>query len=177
MAGCVENHPTLLEDAPRKKPGVVILDPNALLSSLVAVGWELRRSLPQTDVIVLTMSEDCKAVADVLRCYSVTTHAAPELVKAIYEALEAKSYPTPKLLTDRLVRDPCLHITKGLTRRQGEVLRLLAEGRSMKEVALSLKVSTRTVAFHKYQIMGRFGLKSNVDLVRLAIKQRLIDPT
>jgi DNA-binding NarL/FixJ family response regulator len=176
MAGCAANGPALLEHAPRKKPRVVILDPNALFSGSVAIGWELRRSLPQADVMVLTMSEDCKVVADVLQCYSVTTHAAPELVRAIYEAVEAKSYPTPKLLTDPIVRDPCLQVNRGLTQRQGEVLRLLVEGRSMKEVAATLNVSTRTVAFHKYQIMDRFGLKSNIDLVRLAIKKHLIDP-
>lgn len=178
MAGRALNGPTLLEHAPRKKSGVVILDPNALFSSSVAVGWELRQRLPQTEVIVLTMSEDCRVVSDVLRCYSITTHAAPELVKAIYEALAAKSHPTPKLLKDYFLRVPSLHITSitnGLTQRQGEVLRLLAEGCSMKEVAVTLKLSTRTVAFHKYQIMDKFGLKSNIDLVRLAIRERLID--
>jgi DNA-binding NarL/FixJ family response regulator len=175
MAGCSENGPTLLEHALRKKPGVAIVDPNALFSSTAAVGWELRRSLPQTDVTVLTMSEDFRAVADALRCYSVTTLAAPELVKAIYEALEAKSQPTPKLLADRFVRDFRLQITRRLTRRQGEVLRLLAEGCSMREVAVTLKVAPRTVAFHKYQIMGKCGLSSNSELVRLAIRERLID--
>jgi DNA-binding NarL/FixJ family response regulator len=176
MAGCAVSGPTLLEHLPRKKPSVVILDPNALYSAGVAVGWELRRRLPQKDVIVLTMSEDYKAVSDVLRCYSVTTQAAPELVTAIYNSLEAKSYPSPKLLTDSLVRDPCLHNTGGLTRRQGEVLRLLAEGYSMKQIAFTLKLSARTVAFHKYRMMEKFGLRSNIDLVRLAIKERLIDP-
>jgi DNA-binding NarL/FixJ family response regulator len=176
MASCVVNGPTLLEQAPGTRPSALIVDPNALFSGSVAVGWELRRSLPQIDVIVLTMSEDCKAVADVLRSYSVTTHAAPELVTAIYEALKAKSHPTPRLLKDHFVRDPCLHTTRGLTPRQGEVLRLIAEGRTMKEVAVILKLSTRTVAFHKYRIMEKFALKSNIDLIRFAIKERLIDP-
>lgn len=176
MAGCAVNGPTLLEQARRKKPSVVILDPNALYSASVAIGWELRRRLPQKDVIVLTMSEDCKAVSDVLRCYSVTTRAAPDLVTAIYESIEANSYPSPRLLTDNLVRNDCPHNAKGLTRRQGEVLRLLAEGYSMKQIAFTLKVSTRTIAFHKYRIMEKFGLRSNIDLVRLAFKERLIDP-
>jgi len=63
---------------------------------------------------------------------------------------------------------------KDLTRRQREVLQLLAEGRTMKDIADILRLSTSTVAFHKYKIKHTFGLRSNVELLRLAIRENLI---
>jgi DNA-binding CsgD family transcriptional regulator len=64
---------------------------------------------------------------------------------------------------------------KTLTTRQREVLRLLSEGRTMKEAAEALRITPRTVAYHKYRIMDEFGLKTNSDLVRFALKERIID--
>ena len=63
---------------------------------------------------------------------------------------------------------------RGLTFRQREVLQLLTSGRTMKEAAEVLQVTPRTIAFHKYRIMKAFELETNSDLVRLAIKERLI---
>jgi DNA-binding NarL/FixJ family response regulator len=169
------NRPALLAPMTKPRPSVVILDPNGSFSRCVGAGWELRRSLAQANAIVLTMSEDCKVVADALRWYSVAAHAAPKLIKAICEVLEGNSHTTPNQSPHRFIQNPHLHATSRLTPRQGEVLRLLAEGRPMKDIAITLKVATRTVAFHKYQIMGKFGLESNIDLVRLAIRERLIE--
>jgi DNA-binding NarL/FixJ family response regulator len=78
-----------------------------------------------------------------------------------------------RLLED-FVRDPRTDRIKHLTPRQREVLQLLAEGRTMKEVAAVLNVTTRTVAFHKYRIMEEFNLRNNSDLVRFAIKEHLL---
>ena len=78
------------------------------------------------------------------------------------------------LLHGEFVRDPRLNRVKELTLRQREVLQLLAEGRTMRETAQALHVTPRTVAFHKYRIMEDFGLKTNSDLVRFAIRQRVI---
>jgi DNA-binding CsgD family transcriptional regulator len=75
---------------------------------------------------------------------------------------------------DVFVRDPRLGRTKELTPRQREVLHLLAEGRTMKEMAALLHLTPRTVAFHKYRIMDEFGLKTNSDLVRFAIRQHIV---
>jgi len=177
MTGYAANGPILLKHATKVRPSVVILDRNTSLvhGPGVAAGLELRRRFPQTKVIVLTMNDDYEGISDALRCYSLATHAAPELVKAIYEALGGKSYETPRRLLDRLLRDPRLDVARSLTLRQREVLLLLVEGHSMKEAAATLQISTRTVGFHKYRIMSKFDLKSNSDLVRFAIKARLID--
>jgi DNA-binding CsgD family transcriptional regulator len=79
-----------------------------------------------------------------------------------------------KVLEGEFVRDPRIGRVRSLTKRQQEVLRTLAEGRTMKEAAALLNVTPRTVAFHKYKIMEEFGLKTNSDLVRFAIRQRII---
>ena len=100
--------------------------------------------------------------------------AAWELGKAIREVLKGNSYVTPhiaKRLAEEFVRDPRLDRRKSLTPRQMDILQLLAEGRSMHETGDILKIRTRTVAFHKYQIMKEFGLKTNADLVTFAIRE------
>jgi len=93
--------------------------------------------------------------------------------------LKGKSYVTPKVaqqLLDRFVRDPRRDHDKELTPRQRQVLQLLAEGRTMKETADFLHVTPRTIAFHKYRIMEEFGLKTNSDLVKFAIRERVVSP-
>jgi DNA-binding CsgD family transcriptional regulator len=75
---------------------------------------------------------------------------------------------------DEFIRDPHPDRSKELTQRQRQVLQLLAEGRSMKEAAAILDIAVRTIAFHKYRIMGDFGLKTNADLVRFALREHII---
>jgi DNA-binding NarL/FixJ family response regulator len=77
-------------------------------------------------------------------------------------------------LLDSSVRDPRPAPDKELTTRQREVLQLLSEGRTMKETAEFLHVTPRTIAFHKYRIMEEFGLKTNADLVRFAIREGVV---
>jgi len=102
-----------------------------------------------------------------------------ELAKAIREAMRGRSYVTPRVaqrLQDDFVRDPRPDRKKELTSRQREVLQLLAEGRTMKETADLLHVTPRTIAFHKYRIMEDFGLKTNSDLIKFALRERVISP-
>jgi len=102
--------------------------------------------------------------------------AASELLTAISQVLAGRPYVTPKLRPqDWAVRDELASdLNKELTDRQREVLQLLAEGRTMKEVAHVLNMSRKTVMFHKYRIMKTFNLKTNADILRLAIKNNLI---
>jgi DNA-binding NarL/FixJ family response regulator len=181
VVGGAANGHALLEQAPKLKPDLVIVDLNMPLLNGLDAGRELKRMIPHTKIIVLTMSEDFEVAADALRHwangYLLKKSAGSELVKAIHEVLKGKSYVTPRLaqhLLDEFIRDPRPHVNKPLTLRQREVLQLLAEGRTMKEVAAVLNLTARTVAFHKYRIMEEFGLKNNADLVRFAIKEHLI---
>jgi DNA-binding NarL/FixJ family response regulator len=100
-----------------------------------------------------------------------------ELVKALRELQMGRSYVTtmiPRRSTDNLLPSPEAHGRKSLTPRQRQVLQLLAEGRSMKEAAYLLNLTTRTVAFHKYKIMASLGMHSNYELLKLAIREHLI---
>jgi DNA-binding NarL/FixJ family response regulator len=163
------------------KPDVIVVDIGMPLLSGMDAGRELKQLMPRTKLIVLTMNEDCENATEALRSwasgYLLKKSAGSELVKAIREALNGKSYVTPKVaqqMLDQFVRDPRHHHTKELTPRQRQVLQLLAEGRTMRETADFLHVTPRTIAFHKYKIMEEFGLKTNSDLVRFAIRERVV---
>lgn len=183
VVGSVDNGRKLLEVAPSLDPDVVLIDLAMPLLNGLDAGERLKRLIPNAKLIVLTVTEDCEVASEVLRSwasgYLLKKAGGSELVKAIHEVLKGKVYVTsglaPKLL-DKLVRDPHSHQLRALTERQREVLQLLAEGRTMKEVADILHVAARTVAFHKYKIMQEFGLRTNSDLIQFAIKQHLITP-
>lgn len=183
IVGIAPDGRTLLSLAPRVKPDVVVLDLGMPLLNGMDAGEQLKKMLPQTKIIVLTMSEDFDLAAHALRnwasAYLLKKSVGSELVKAIRTVLKGGSYVTPKVATrllEEFVRDPRPGRAKSLTVRQREVLQLLAEGRTMKEVATVLHVATRTIAFHKYRIMEEFGLKTNSDLVRFAIKEHVVTP-
>jgi DNA-binding NarL/FixJ family response regulator len=181
VVGTISDGNTLLPVALGLKPDVIVLDLGMPQLKPLEVGSELKRLLPRTRLIVLTMNEDSEIARESLRLwasgYLLKKSAGSELIKAIREALRGRSYVTPKiarLLQDEFVRNPSPNRKKELTLRQREVLQLLAEGRTMKETADALHLTPRTVAFHKYRIMEEFGLKTNSDLVKFAIRERVI---
>jgi DNA-binding NarL/FixJ family response regulator len=183
IAGVVSDGQTLLTAAAQAKPDVVVLDLGLPLMSGMEAGRELKRALPLTKIVVVTMNEDPDVARLALRnwasAYLVKKSAGSELIRAVREVLKGRSYVTPKFaqrLMEGFIRDPLPHSSKELTPRQREVLHLLAEGRTMKETADVLHLTPRTIAFHKYRIMEEFGLKSNSDLVRFAIRERVISP-
>lgn len=183
VVATVSDGRTLLAIAPQLKPDVVVVDIGMPLLNGMDAGRELKALLPRTKLIVLTMSEDYDLAAEALQKwasgYLLKKSAASELVKAIREILKGNTYVTPQVaqrMFEEFIRDPRRDRVKTLTHRQREVLQLLAEGKAMKEVADILHIATRTVAFHKYRIMEEFGLKTNSDLVRFAIKERVLSP-
>jgi DNA-binding NarL/FixJ family response regulator len=183
IVGTVSDGRSLLSMAPESKPDVIVLDIGMPELSGMEAGRALKRLLPNTKLIVLTMNEDPAIASEALQNwasgYLLKKSAGSELIKAIREALRGRSYVTQKVaqqLQDEFVKDPRLERKRELTRRQREVLQLLAEGRTMKETADELHVTPRTIAFHKYRIMEDFGLKTNSDLVKFAIRERVISP-
>jgi DNA-binding NarL/FixJ family response regulator len=181
ITGVVSDGHTLLTTALEVKPDVVVLDLGLPLMSGMDAGRELKKMLPLTKIVVVTMNEDPDVARLALRhwasAYLVKKSAGSELIKAVREVLKGRSFVTPRFaqrLMEGFIRDPLPHPTKELTPRQREVLHLLAEGRTMKETADVLHLTPRTIAFHKYRIMEEFGLKSNSDLVRFAIRERVI---
>ena len=172
---------SLLIAAKELKPDLVLLDLGMPLLNGLDAGLELKKLLPKTKLIVLTMNQDADVASKALRQwasgYLLKKSAGVELKKAIFEVLRGHSYVTPSIaqkLMDEFIRDPHPDRTKELTQRQRQVLQLLAEGRSMKEAAAVLDIAVRTIAFHKYRIMEDFGLKTNADLVRFALREHII---
>jgi DNA-binding NarL/FixJ family response regulator len=183
IVGIVSDGKTLLTVGLELKPDVAVIDIGMPLLNGMDAGRELKKLSPQIKLIALTMSEDYQLAAEALRQwasgYLLKKSAASELVKAIREVLKGKSYVTPKVaqhLFDEFLREPRPEHVKTLTPRQRQVLQLLAEGRTMKEVATILHVTARTVAFHKYRIMEDFGIQTNADLVKFAIKEHVLSP-
>ncbi len=181
IVGTASDGRALLEKAVQLKPDVILLDLSMPVLNGFEAGARLKKILPQTKLIVLTMNEDTDIAADVLRKWAsgflLKKSASAELVKAIQQVLKDKTFVTSHMtqnLLDRFVRDADSEKNKSLTPRQREVLQLLAEGRTMKEAADVLQVTARTVAFHKYKIMEEFELKTNSDLLRFAIRERII---
>ena len=171
----------LVEDAPALKPDVIVLDVGMPVMNGLIAGQRLKQILPNVKLIYLTMNQDPDVAAEAFRLgasgYLLKNSAASELVHAIREVLLARSYVTP-LMTKDMVGSFIQNFKRRkvrheLTLRQREVLQLLAEGQSMKEVAYHLNVTPRTVAFHKYTMMDQLHLKSSAELSQYAMKSSL----
>src|SRR5262249_24516220 len=159
----------LLAAAQELRPDVIVLDIAMPLLGGLDAARQLRRLMPEVRLIVLTVSEDPDLAAEAFRAgasgYLLKNSAASELITAIQEAHQGRSYVTPlatRGLLDALIRQPTpTREAVQLTLRQREVLQLLTEGRTMKEIAHILEITPRTVAFHKYGMMEDLGIKTS----------------
>jgi DNA-binding NarL/FixJ family response regulator len=182
VIGTVADGRALLRQAPALQPDVILVDLNMPLLNGFDAGKQLRALSPRAKIIVVTMNEDADVAADAMdkwaSGYLLKKSAGSELLKAVRDVLHGASYITPALHRVPLARAAALggELPRTLTPRQREVLQLLAEGRTMKEVAAILHVTARTVAFHKYRIMREFGLQNNSELLRFAMRQGLMHP-
>lgn len=154
-----------------------------LLNGLDA-GYQAKRLPGSVKLVFLTMNTDhpalaAKAIGLGASAYLLKTCAASELIVAVREALGGRPYFSPTVLKETV--DPLLHpdrefVDDGqqLTQRQREVLRLLSEGKSMKQAAYELNVTADTVAGHKYRIMEILNAKTSVELVQYAMRNHII---
>ena len=183
LVGIVEDGRAMIEAAERLRPEVIIADvamPN--LNGFEAL-TRLRKSHPNIKVVFLTMHQNAayaRRALDAGASGFVVKHSAPEeLVLAIRAALKGKTFITPSL-TKQVVEEAESGArgesggAKVLTPRQREILQLLAEGRSAKQIASNLAISARTVEFHKYQMMEMNGLRSSAELSHFAIKPGIV---
>lgn len=181
IVGQVSDGRALIAAAEKLKPDLIILDIAMPLLNGLEAGRQIKQSLRNVKLVFLTMHEDAELAAEAFRsgasAYLLKRSAASELSTAIREVMQGRAYITP-LMTDGLVGS-LLHGDAGtpahqLTSRQREVLQLLAEGRSMKEVASVLNVTPRTIAFHKYRMMEQLKVKSTAELVQYAVKHHIV---
>ena len=181
VVGIVDNGRALLQLVSELKPEIVILDIAMPQLNGLDAGKEIKHLLPATKLVFLTMNMSPEVAAEAFRrgasAYVVKSSAASDLVRAIRRALRSESYLSPditKETVDFLLRSGTSQsLEKRLTPRQSEILHLLAEGMSMKEIAAVLNLKPGTVAFNKYKMMETLGLKSNAELLQYAIRHHL----
>ena len=179
VVGTVTDGRQLLEEFSRLHPDVVLLDVAMPLLNGLDAGRQLKMQRRSVKLIYITMNPDPDLAGEALRLgasgYLLKSSAAQELRQAIQEALRGRSYITP-LITRDVVGSLIQQRTprNELTTRQREVLQLLAEGKSMKEVGAILDLTPRTVAFHKYRMMEQLRLKTTAELVTFAVRQGVI---
>ena len=181
VVGTFLNGRALVEGAYSLHPDVIVLDIGMPLMNGLSAGQQLKKDLSAVKLIYLTMNLEPDLAAEAFRLgasgYLLKSSATSELTFAIREALLGRSYVTP-LITEGMVGSFVQNLKNKrpghkLTLRQKEVLQLLAEGRSMKEVAALLDVTTRTVAFHKYTMMEQLDIKTSAELIQYAIKHSI----
>ena len=182
IVGTVSDGRALIDAAKTLKPDVVVADIAMPLLNGIDATRQLKQLLPATKVVVLTMNEDPDLAVEAFRAgasgYLLKRSAASELLTAIREVMQRRSYVTPLVtagFVGSILQDP--HKARSadqLTPRQREVLQLIAEGRSMKEIASILDVTPRTVAFHKYQMMEHLRIRTTAELIQFAIRHHIV---
>jgi DNA-binding NarL/FixJ family response regulator len=183
LIGVVEDGRALMDAAKTYHPDLIVADISMPLLNGIEAVRQIKKADPHVKVIFLTMHPDVSYAAEAFEAGAsgyVLKHSAPsELVTAIKDALKGRTFVTP-LIAGELIesykkgnhkRNEALST---LTPRQREVLQLLTEGRLAKEVAGVLNISTRTVEFHKYKMMGMLGIKTSAELVQYAVKHGIV---
>ncbi len=183
LVGTAEDGRALLAAAEKLQPDVIVADITMpLLNGLDAIRM-LKKKNHRAKVVFLTMHSDADLATEAFRAgasgYLLKQSAGEELITAIRTVLQGEVYVTPELkhkVLEAFMRsgsDPDGTSVK-LTGRQREVLQLVAEGQTMKEIASALHVSTRTVESHKYDVMEKLGLETTAELIQYAIKRGIV---
>ena len=184
VAGVASNGRELVDLATQYKPDVILVDISMPLLNGIEATRQLSKMLPRTRVVVLTQQVSKEYVQAALqagaRGYVVKQAAPTELLTALREVLAGRFYITrlvvPKEFTTLLDSggNPLDWFAGQLTPRQREVLQLVGEGKSGKEIADILQISVKTVEFHKAKLMDQLGLHTTAELTRYAIEHGII---
>ena len=181
IVGQVSDGRALVAAAEKLKPDLIVLDISMPLLNGLEAGRQIKQRLKDVRLVFLTMNEDADLAAEAFRSgasgYLLKRSAASELLTAIREVVQGRSYITPLVaegLVGSLLNVDNHRPAHELTPRQREVLQLIAEGRSMKEVASLLNMTPRTVAFHKYRMMEQLKVKTTAELVQYAVKHHIV---
>ena len=183
LLGVVEDGRELVKEAKRLRPDVIVADITMPHLNGIDALEQLKKKDPQARVVFLTMHREvayARRALDAGASGFILKHSAPEeLVMAIRAALNGQKYITPTIageLFESVQKDPksAKDPVTSLTPRQREILQLLAEGKTAKEIAALLDISTRTVEFHKYNLMEKLGLRTAAELTHCAIKHGLV---
>ena len=181
IVGHVGDGRALVAAAEALKPDLIILDISMPLLNGLEAARLVKRTLRNVKLVFVTMNEDPGLAAEAFRAgasaYLLKSSAWAELLTAIREVMRGRSYVTPLVTSDlvgSLMNYDDHKTADELTSRQREVLQLLAEGHSMKEVAKLLNLTPRTVAFHKYRMMEQLNVKSTAELIQYAVRRHIV---
>jgi DNA-binding NarL/FixJ family response regulator len=168
--------------ATEDRPDVVILDVSMPEMNGLEAARQIRRAVPTAKILVLTVHEIDQLVQDFIDVgvhgFLLKADTGRMLVDAVKAVLRGERFFTPRLGETADVRTPAPDSTppiKTLTRREREVLQLLAEGKSNKEIGAALRISVKTAETHRARLMAKLGVHSMAELVRYAIRNQIID--
>jgi len=181
VVGVVTDGSALIKEAAALKPDIIILDISMPRINGLDAGAKVKGTAPATKLIYLTMSFKPEVAAEAFRrgaaAFVLKQSGLDELRLALRSVVAGESYLSPIIAKETvtyLLHHPKNKDQKRITRRQSEILQLLAQGMSMKEIGSNLDVSPGTVAFHKYRMMKALGLKSSAELISYAVREQLV---
>jgi len=181
VVGAVADGAALVEQALALEPDLVVADISMPRMNGLEAARRLRGELPRSRVVFLTVNEDPQLAAEAFALgasgYLLKSSTATELREAIRAVMSGRRYLSKRLAGGDPDALPAAasadHPLEQLTLRERDVLKLLAEGLSMKQIGAELGIATRTVAFHKYRMMESLGLRTSAELVSFAVESRL----
>jgi DNA-binding NarL/FixJ family response regulator len=182
VVGIVTDGRSLIHSAVELKPDIIILDIYMPHLNGLDAAVQAKRKLPGVKLVFLTMTMAADVAAEAFRrgasAFVLKQSAGDELLLAVRKVKEGLSYLSPLLAKETVMflqrEQKDFSEEKRITQRQSEVLQLLAEGMSMKEVANVIDTTPGTVAFHKYRMMETLNLKTNAALLEYAIKRNMV---
>jgi DNA-binding NarL/FixJ family response regulator len=187
LVGSVEDGKALLAAAEELRPDIIVLDISMPMLNGIEAARHLKKTLPDTKLVILTMHADQTYAVEAFRAgasgYLLKRSAASELVFALKEVLKGRVYVTPLIAKDMMssfldqdgkLRGQPAKSAAELSPRQREVLQLVAEGRSNKEIATIMSTSLKTVEFHKSRIMEKLDLHTTADLTKYAVLHGIV---
>lgn len=182
IVGWAENGQQAIEKARKLKPDIVIMDLGLPIINGVDVTRFLNKELPATKVLVLSMHADKNYIKETLEAgaygYLFKDCTYDQLIEAINTVYQGKKYLSNKitevLIEDYLNKDAVSESIPELSVREAEILKLIAEGKTTKEIADLLFISVKTVGTHKKHILENLQLKSTADIIKYAIKKGIV---
>ncbi len=181
VVGIVTDGRSMVSAATTLKPDVIILDISMPQLNGLDAADQIKHKQPFIKLVFLTMNLSAEVAAEAFRrgasAYVLKQSAAEELVVAIRKVIQGASYLSPLIARETVTfllnqRNSAAKENR-ITKRQSEILQLLSEGMSMKQVASVLDVKPGTVAFHKYRMMETLNVKTNAELLEYAIKRQM----
>lgn len=183
VVGTAVDYKNLLAKGLKSEPDVILGDAELPLWSEPDLKSKLEQLIPKTKILIVSIDSDANTEQGSRQARAsgleVRRTSGAKLMEMIREFLEEQPSwvaepPSNSTYSFEAGHDASHDCSRELTQRQREVLKLLAEGRTMRQTGEILNLTTRTIAFHKYKIMRDFELHNNLELLRLAIREHLV---